>query len=89
MLIRHGFKANNEGLTVLIRGVDLDDVLDALVNIRSMPPPNPEQLAETVENKVKEKWDSLLPEQLLNKTFASRELDIEGLMRFALNTIHL
>jgi ATP-dependent Lhr-like helicase len=89
MLIRHGFKANNEGLAVLIRGVDLDDVLDALVNIRSMPPPNPEQLAETVENKVKEKWDSLLPEQLLNKTFASRELDIEGLMRFALNAIHL
>jgi hypothetical protein len=54
-----------------------------------MPPPNPEQLAETVENKVKEKWDSLLPEQLLNKTFASRELDIEGLMRFALNAILL
>jgi hypothetical protein len=31
-----------------------------------------------VENKIREKWDGLLPEDLLNASFASANLDVQG-----------
>jgi len=37
-----------------------------------------------VQNKLREKWDYLLTEQLLRKTYASRELDLEGAVQFVL-----
>ena len=52
--------------------------------MRSTLPDSPELLADSVQNKLREKWDYLLTEQLLRKTYASRELDLEGAVQFVL-----
>lgn len=82
MLMRLGFKAANEGFSIRMHGADPDDVLDALNSIYSSPRPSPDQLADLVQNKLKEKWDHLLTEGLLKMNFASRELDVDGAIQF-------
>ena len=39
---------------------------------------DPIQLAATVPNKTIEKWDGMLPDDLLSASFASAKLDVEG-----------
>ena len=39
---------------------------------------DPIQLAATVPNKTIEKWDGMLPGDLLSASFASAKLDVEG-----------
>jgi hypothetical protein len=41
----------------------------------------PLALASTVLNKIREKWDYLLPEELLNASFASANLDTTGVQK--------
>ncbi len=36
------------------------------------------ELAETVQNKFRQKWDPLLPSDLLTESFASESFDIDG-----------
>ena len=76
MLSRRGLRASNEGLCLLIMEAAADRVFDALYDIANEPPPLSEELAASVQNKMREKWDGLLTEALLSKTFASKELDV-------------
>ncbi|RJR46233.1 MAG: DEAD/DEAH box helicase [Desulfobacteraceae bacterium] len=78
LLSRKNMRALNEGIVVTALETDVKTVFHALRSIADEPPPSAEALAETVRNKLREKWDHLLAETLLNKTYASRELDIPG-----------
>lgn len=82
ILRRHGLKAESEGLAIIIHDSDLEGVLRTFRESELIPQPAPEQLAASVQNKLSDKWDYLLTEQLLNKTYASRELDIDTAMQF-------
>jgi len=84
MLIHHGLRASNEGLLVRIHGTKDDEVMNVLSKMRSTLPDSPELLAHSVQNKLREKWDYLLTEPLLRKTYASRELDLTGARQFIL-----
>ena len=78
MLARNGLRASNEGMYVAVYVEEAERVNNILEDIAADGIPAPEALAHTVKNNVSEKWDWLLPEDLLCKTFASRELDVEG-----------
>lgn len=53
-------------------------VADALRRLAGSPPPDPPALASQVLNKWLEKWDYLLPAELLAKNYASYRLDVTG-----------
>jgi hypothetical protein len=56
----------------------VDKVREVLEAFRAEGAVDPLALASTVLNKVREKWDYLLPEELLNASFASANLDTTG-----------
>ncbi len=78
LLSRQNLRAVNEGVCFVVIGVQEVDVRTGLSNIASVPPPSPEQLAESVQNKRREKWDWLLPENLLSRGFSAAEFEIPG-----------
>jgi hypothetical protein len=57
---------------------DRDRLLDAFDDIAASEPPAGEKLAQVVQNKLRGKWDALLPDRLLDRNYASQQLDIEG-----------
>lgn len=83
MLMHHNLRASNEGMLVRINGANQSELLNAFSRIKHAQQLSPEQLVDSVKNKLKEKWDNLLTEQLLRKGFASRELDMDGAIQFA------
>lgn len=78
MLARRDVKATNEGLCLVAFNTDLDRLRDILFDIANDDPPKSEDFAQSVQNKAREKWDGLLTDELLCKSFASRELDVLG-----------
>ena len=78
MLARRDVKATNEGLCLVVFNTELDRLRDILCDIANDDPPKPEDLARSVQNKARAKWDGLLTDELLCKSFASRELDVLG-----------
>jgi ATP-dependent Lhr-like helicase len=78
MLMHHNLRASNEGILLRVHNTNLNEVLNAFKRIGDEQPLKAERLAFSVQNKLIEKWDHLLTEELLRKTFASRELDMNG-----------
>jgi len=78
MLNAKGFCATNNGIVLHVLDTDVDHVLNAFHEIAHEPQPRSEVLAAKVENKFRGKWDQLLPEALLNKNYASSEIDVPG-----------
>lgn len=78
MLTARKLHATNEGLSVNVLDADVDRVFDALYDIGHEPPPSGEVLAAEVANKLRGKWDGLLPDGLLCKNYASSELEVTG-----------
>ena len=78
MLTRRGLRTANEGLSLSVAKSEVPMVLTALRDIAESPIPRAEDLVDLVQTKLKEKWDHLLPEQLLARNYASRELDAPG-----------
>lgn len=79
LLLQHkGFEALNHGLFVEVRGRRADEVTDALREITSAKKIDPMDVAANVEIKFRQKWDSLLADDVLNADFAADKLDIEG-----------
>lgn len=78
MLMARKLITTNEGLSLSVLNATPDRVLEVLHDICSQPPPRPEALAATVENKLSEKWDGLLPDTLLCRNYASSALDVTG-----------
>lgn len=81
MLAHRGFKAENEGLCLAVRDTDMDALSDALFDISQSPEMSPVELATAVANKLEQKWDWLLPEDLLALNYASHNLDLVGARR--------
>jgi ATP-dependent Lhr-like helicase len=78
MLRARGFKGMNEGLYIGLENTTVALVREALQALCEEEPVDPIYLASTVANKQQEKWDSLLPVDVLNASFASSCLDVEG-----------
>jgi len=83
MLAQRGCRALNEGICLTAIDVSVDKLKDAMADIAKATDILGTELVENVQNKEREKWDHLLPAELLNKGFAARELDIPGAIEVA------
>lgn len=79
---RRGYKVENEGLSLRLRETVLDSVSDMLFDLSEGAFPTESELAGEILNKVQEKWDWLLTDELLNRNYASHNLDIDGAKRY-------
>ena len=82
VLKRRGYRTENEGLCLRARGVEPEIVSDTLFDLSEGAFPTEAELANEILNKVREKWDWLLPEDLLSRNFASHNLDISGAKKY-------
>lgn len=73
-LAARGLKSIPDGIAVTVIDRGPREVQDWVTTFQNDPGITLEALAATVANKVKEKWDVLLPEGLLNANYASRYL---------------
>jgi hypothetical protein len=71
----------NDGVAVCVKDTSVDNVRELLATFRKEGAVDPLVLASTVLNKIREKWDYLLPEELLNASFASANLDTTGVQK--------
>lgn len=81
MLKRGGFNANISGPAVEILQIEparVSEMLDYLDDITSGPVLSPRELLQQAQNLEREKWDWALPEDLLQISYASLHLDVEG-----------
>lgn len=77
LALRHkGLNAENEGLCIHVKSGAVDLIADTLRDFSAGALPTAEELVVSVLNKVREKWDGLLPDRLLTQNFASHHLDI-------------
>jgi ATP-dependent Lhr-like helicase len=84
LLAERGYNASKAGMTLQVRDCRPSELFNDLCEIMTSQPPEPAELAETVENKIIDKHDRYLAEELLNSNYASKRLDING----ALNAIN-
>lgn len=77
MLNSVGCSSSVEGISVVAVGVSIEDVLHAIKRLLSEPRRSASILASSVENMSREKWDWLLPNDLLCANYASLQLDID------------
>ena len=83
LLRRLGLAAEREGVAVTVQKSDIDMVRRGLEYAISHPPTSAVELAAVAENKINEKYDQYLPEELLCSEFASRFLDLDGALETA------
>ena len=76
MLKNKGLKAISEGLFITVDNVTLVGLLEAFSSLMSDTPIAPELLVANVMNKYQEKWDVLLPDNLLCRNYASLNLNV-------------
>ncbi len=72
-----GVKAENHGCFVSAHGISVADLMRACLELTANPP-DEYRLMQSVLNKEQEKWDFLLPDALLTRSYASLNLDING-----------
>ena len=79
MLRKIGLTPACYGGAIIIDDADyeLESLIGQLMKLGREPPPTIEWLLEGCENLGIEKWDWALPPQLLQRSFASKQLDIE------------
>jgi len=78
LLSDRGYQASKTGMTLEIRDCKPEGLFEELQQIVNSEPPSPSQLAESVENKIIDKHDRYLTEDLLDLNYASKRLDVEG-----------
>jgi ATP-dependent Lhr-like helicase len=79
MLQQRGKRSAYEGgLSIPVKGAPAEAVRELLKELADGPAISPLELASSVQNKIGEKWDGLLPVELLDASFASAKLDVEG-----------
>jgi len=76
MLKRRNFRATNEGLSIAVLGADRNSVLGAIGEIAQDQRLTNLQLAESVDTKIREKWDWMLTDKLLCADYAASMLDV-------------
>lgn len=85
-LSERGYKASKAGMTLQVQDCQPPELVEEFYEIATLQPPEPAKLAGTVKNKIIDKHDRYLPEELLNSNYASKRLDIEGALN-QVNTI--
>ncbi|MBY0509219.1 MAG: DEAD/DEAH box helicase [Rhodospirillaceae bacterium] len=78
LLTQRGVSAVNEGVAIRVPDCLHETVMDHIADLAESPIPDAREIAAKVENKIVEKWDWLLPSQLLDANYASSQLDTEG-----------
>ncbi|MDP2877435.1 MAG: hypothetical protein Q8O00_14705, partial [Holophaga sp.] len=81
MMLARGFKGMNEGLYISLEGTTVGSTEQVLREIADSEEIEPESLAGSVQNKIREKWDAILPKGLLEASFASSYLDVPGVSK--------
>lgn len=74
--------AAGPGVEVLKNGTTTNAVVDALLDLALDEAPPLDMLLADVKNLRREKWDWALPDQLLRRTYASLNLDIDEALRW-------
>lgn len=85
LLIRRGFVAFPAGPGVEVQKGEhsTEDVLDILIDAAMDDPPPLDMLLRDVKNLRQEKWDWVLPDGLLRKSYASLYLDLDEALQWA------
>lgn len=83
LLSQRGYQASKTGMALEFQNCGSEEVFEELQDIARSEPPDPSQLAESVENKIADKHDRYLPADLLNANYASKRLDVKGAIREA------
>jgi ATP-dependent Lhr-like helicase len=78
MMHERGFQGMNEGVCINFFGTDTVAVRAALGELITAGEFDNARLAATVQNKIREKWDSLLPDDVLAANYASQYLDMNA-----------
>lgn len=76
-LISKGYKAINQGLFISVEAESIETIKTELTNFVTSDLISEENLAEFAETKQQEKWDYLLPPELLCKNYASQYLNLQ------------
>lgn len=80
LLQASGFSGWNEGVCITLANTTVGKVATALAELLSGPSLAAMEVAAAVRTKVRQKWDHLLPDELLNAGFAAEHLDLDGAM---------
>jgi ATP-dependent Lhr-like helicase len=78
MLRSLGYKGMNDGVSIVILDSTVEQLRSSLASLAAQKFMDPEELAASVQNRVREKWDDLLPDGLLNVNFASSCLNVDA-----------
>jgi ATP-dependent Lhr-like helicase len=81
LMVSRGMVASSEGLYILVEGHNRDSFMSACGDMIRNPRTGPE-IAKPVQNKIVEKWDSVLPGELLCRNYESHNLDVQGAYAF-------
>jgi ATP-dependent Lhr-like helicase len=74
----HGVKASRDGAALSLPVTTPEETSRILESLLSQPLPDPVRLAAFVSNKEQDKYDEYLGEDLLNASYAARDLDLPG-----------
>lgn len=77
-LTERGFQTAKTGMTLQIRDCQPEELCEELQRIALTEPSESAQLAECVENKIIDKHDRYLTDELLNENYTSKQLDVCG-----------
>jgi ATP-dependent helicase Lhr and Lhr-like helicase len=75
-----GFEVSQHAM-ILSVGADEATLIEAICSLAEREPPDALELARHVQNKVIDKWDEVLDDDLLDLACAHRDLDVEGAWR--------
>ena len=77
-----GIDADGTGFALAVGNIELDDLRTVLREFATDALPTGPELALSVINKLQEKHDQYLPENLLCEEYAARNFDVDGLLRW-------
>jgi ATP-dependent helicase Lhr and Lhr-like helicase len=75
------FPVMNEGIVLHVCGVRPDELRQCLKELVAEGPADPVVLSRAIANKLREKYDQFLPEELLCEDYGKSQLDTEGAWR--------
>ncbi|GAA3164008.1 hypothetical protein GCM10010531_15210 [Blastococcus jejuensis] len=77
-LTASGIEVAQDGVCLTMSNCTRQQAVDRLAELVDRGAPDPDVLAASVSNKIVEKYDEQLSEELLNAAFAARGLDVDG-----------
>ncbi|MCZ2849816.1 DEAD/DEAH box helicase [Modestobacter sp. VKM Ac-2978] len=83
-----GIEVAQDGVCLTLSNCTREQALSRLAELVEQGAPDPALLAARVDNKIVEKFDEQLSEELLNEGFAARSLDVEGAWKAARQLLH-